>query len=57
MTIEEAYAEMKRHGWQFARMGGLICIGPEIDGIVEVYGADNDPIKALEKAIKNEVNQ
>ena len=54
MTPEEAYHEMKRRGWGFARnrATGMLAIGPLKDGLVEVYAMDTDPVTAVQKAIE-----
>lgn len=63
MTVDEAYAEMKRRGWGFIRMGTMLAIGPitnpgyETKGeppLINVIGVSEDPVKAVEKAIANE---
>lgn len=63
MNVDEAFAEMKKRGWGFAKFGEAYGIGPimnpdyEIKGcypIVQVLGMDKDQVKALEKAIANE---
>jgi hypothetical protein len=54
MTVEEAYAEMRKRGWGFARnrATGMIAIGPYDGVLVDVLAMDTDPVRALEKAIE-----
>lgn len=60
MTVDEAYAEMKRRGWGFARNGPMIAIGPiqnpefEAEGeapLIEVFAIGLDPVDTLRRAI------
>lgn len=62
MTVDEAFAEMKKRGWGFVWMGEFIGIGPITNPgyeerheppLINVLGADTDQLKALEKAIAN----
>ncbi len=58
--IEWAYAEMQRRGWGFTSTGQgfgdpsslMTAVGPWHDGLVEVYGADADPVAAVKKAVE-----
>lgn len=54
MTIDEAYEEMRRRAWGYRYLGGMIAVGPfDVEGcVLEVYGADTDLIRAVEKAIE-----
>lgn len=57
--IEWAYSEMKRRGWGFTSTGQgfgdpsslMTAVGPYNGVLVEVWGADADPVKAVKKAI------
>ncbi|QOR55586.1 MAG: hypothetical protein UMS36scaffold28_76 [Phage 59_13] len=60
MTFEEAYAEMKKRGWGFARSGPMIAVGPiqnpnfERDReppVIEVYAMGVDPAEVVQRAI------
>lgn len=61
MTLEEAYAEMKKRGWGFSRMfNPMIGVGPivnkdyESEGehpIINILAMDDDPVRAVQKAI------
>lgn len=60
MTVDEAFAEMKRRGWGYVRIGDIIAIGPitnpghEAKGeppLIHVLGVHQDQVRALEKAI------
>ncbi len=58
--IEWAYAEMKKRGWGFTSTGFgfgdpsslMTAVGPYDGTLVEVWGADSDPVEAVRKAIK-----
>lgn len=53
MTVEEAYKEILKRGWGFSRsIGGIVVVGPYKGHIVEAWGADVDPVRAVEKAIE-----
>lgn len=66
MTTDEAFAEMKRRGWGFARQvfrGEMIAIGPITNPdfkekgeppIIEAYAIGVDPVETLERAIQAE---
>lgn len=61
MTIDEAYAEMKRRGWGFARNGRMIAIGKITNNndyqhnghppMLEIISMGLDPVETLERAI------
>lgn len=60
MTIDQAYNEMKRRGWGFARNGGMIAIGPitnpdyEEQGqppLIEIYAIGLETVDVLQRAI------
>lgn len=60
MTIDEAYAEMKKRGWGFARNNRMIAIGPiqnpdyDLDGespLINILAVGLDPVETLERAI------
>jgi hypothetical protein len=58
-AIEMAYADMKRRGWGFTSTGEgfgdpssmMTAVGPYDGTLVEVLGADADPVEAVKKAI------
>ena len=65
MTIEEAFAEMKRRGWGFARNDatGMIVIGPIINPeyeergevpLIKAWAFGTDPVETLQTAIERE---
>lgn len=52
-TLEQVYAEIAKRGWEFSWGAGMIAVGrPADNGMLEVLAIDNDPDRALEKAIK-----
>lgn len=53
-TVEDAFTELQRRGWGFARnrASGIIAVGPLHYGVVEVYAMERDPILAVKKAVE-----
>ena len=63
MTLQEAYAEMKRRGWGFVSVGNpnpggfgdpatkMTVVGPYDGVLVQVLACDTDPVEAVKKAI------
>lgn len=57
--IENAYRQMKAHGWGFASNGhgfgdpraDLTVIGPFKNGVIEALAVDADPVDAVRKAL------
>jgi hypothetical protein len=60
MTIDEAYQEMKRRGWGFARNGRMLAVGPiqnpDYDALkeaplIDVLAMGVDPVDVVQRAI------
>lgn len=62
MNLEEAFAEIQKRKWGFASDGDgfgdpfstWTAVGPMKDGLVDVWGMDRGPIRAVEKALETE---
>lgn len=61
MTMDEAYAEMKKRGWGYTWIGHMIGVGPITNPtyassggalLIDVLGVDEDQVRAVEKAIQ-----
>lgn len=60
MTIEQAYAEMQRRGWGYARSGEMIAVGPITNPryaergeppMIDVYAMGIDAVEVVQQAI------
>lgn len=63
MTTDEAYAEMKKRGWGFARSNVMIAVGPILNTdwkekneppMIEVYAMGSDPVAVVQAALNLE---